>query len=146
MWVWFSLQLESKTLLILIRIQRDIAINVKTSSCKVSVILVGFKRNLNFSPTDFRKEGPNAKFRKNPCTGSRVFFLMRKAWLCEWKIRFRQFCEKRLEIRRISRWIAENQCQRVENYFQPHRIISHGNSCCSCQSIGGQVCLASSSG
>jgi hypothetical protein len=39
---WFSLQLLSKTFLILKSIQRDIVINAKTSSCKVPVILVGF--------------------------------------------------------------------------------------------------------
>ena len=39
---WFSLQLLSKTCPILIIIQRDIVINVKTSSCKVPVILVRF--------------------------------------------------------------------------------------------------------
>jgi hypothetical protein len=38
----FSLQLLSKTFFILRRIQRDIAINVKTSSCKVPVIIVEF--------------------------------------------------------------------------------------------------------
>jgi hypothetical protein len=39
---WFSLQLLSKTFLILRRIRRDIVINVKSYSCKVPVILVGF--------------------------------------------------------------------------------------------------------
>ena len=39
---WFSLQLLSEKFLILSRIQRDIVINVKTCSCKVSVILVRF--------------------------------------------------------------------------------------------------------
>jgi hypothetical protein len=38
----FSLQLLFETFLILRRIQRDIVINVKTSSCKVPDILVGF--------------------------------------------------------------------------------------------------------
>jgi hypothetical protein len=38
----FSLQLLSKTFLTLTRIQQDIVINVKTSSCKVPVILVRF--------------------------------------------------------------------------------------------------------
>ena len=38
----FSLQLLSKTFLILREIQRDIVINVETSLCKVLVILVGF--------------------------------------------------------------------------------------------------------
>jgi hypothetical protein len=37
----FSLQLLFETFLILRRIQRDIVINVETSSCKVRVILVG---------------------------------------------------------------------------------------------------------
>jgi hypothetical protein len=44
----FSLQLLANTFLILKRIQRDIVINVKTSSCKVPVIPVGFERKLNF--------------------------------------------------------------------------------------------------
>ena len=39
---WFSLQLLSETFLIVGIIQRDIVINVKTSSCKVPVTLVGF--------------------------------------------------------------------------------------------------------
>ena len=38
----FPLQILCKTFLILGRIQRDIVINVKKSSCKVPVILVGF--------------------------------------------------------------------------------------------------------
>ena len=38
----FSLQILSKSFLILRRIQEDIAIKVETSSCKVPVILVGF--------------------------------------------------------------------------------------------------------
>ena len=42
MCVWFSLQLLSKTFLILIIIQRNIAIMVKTCSCKVPVIHVEF--------------------------------------------------------------------------------------------------------
>jgi hypothetical protein len=39
---WFSLQLLFEIFLIVRIIQRDIVINVKTSSCKVTVILVGF--------------------------------------------------------------------------------------------------------
>jgi hypothetical protein len=40
-----------KTFLTLRRIQRDIIMNVKTSSCKVPVILVRFWRSLNFQGT-----------------------------------------------------------------------------------------------
>ena len=39
---YVSLQLSSETFFSLRRIQRDIVINVKTSSCKVAVILVVF--------------------------------------------------------------------------------------------------------
>jgi len=34
--------------LILRRIKRDVIINVRRSSCKIPVIVVGFYRNLNF--------------------------------------------------------------------------------------------------
>jgi hypothetical protein len=40
--LWFSLHLLFETFLILGRIQRDIVINVKTYSRKVTLILVGF--------------------------------------------------------------------------------------------------------
>ena len=40
--VWYSLQLLFETFIILRKIQRDIAINVKKSSRQVSVILVVF--------------------------------------------------------------------------------------------------------
>ena len=49
---WFSLQILAKTFLILKRIQRNIVINVKTSLCKVPVILVGFQ----FSQEIFEKK------------------------------------------------------------------------------------------
>ena len=48
MCVSFSLQILYEIFLILIRIQLDIIINVKVSSCKVPVSLVTLKRNLNF--------------------------------------------------------------------------------------------------
>ena len=51
----FCLQILFEIFMNLRRIQQDIVINVKTSSCKVPVILVGFLQNLNFL-TDFRKK------------------------------------------------------------------------------------------
>jgi hypothetical protein len=39
---WFSLQISSEKFLVVRRFQRDIVINVKTSSCKVHVILVRY--------------------------------------------------------------------------------------------------------
>ena len=45
---WFCLQFLSDEFLIIIIIQRDIIINACTSSCKIPVILVGFKWKLNF--------------------------------------------------------------------------------------------------
>jgi hypothetical protein len=51
---------------------RDIITNVKTSSCKVAVILVRFQLNLNFLDT-FRKKGSSSiKFNEKPSSGSRV--------------------------------------------------------------------------
>jgi hypothetical protein len=61
------------TFLIPRRIQRDIVINVETSSCKVPVILVGFYWNLYFLDIfSGKKEGLSIKFHQNPSSGSRV--------------------------------------------------------------------------
>jgi hypothetical protein len=45
---WLSPQLLSKRFPILRKIRQDIVVNVKTSSSKVPVILIGFQRILNF--------------------------------------------------------------------------------------------------
>ena len=68
---WFSLQLLFKIILNLRRILQDIVINVKTSSCKVLVILVTFLQNLNFldSPSEKTKISNLIKIRPS---GSRV--------------------------------------------------------------------------
>ena len=45
--LWFYLQFLPETFLILKRIQRDVGMNVNRYSCKESVILIRFYRNLN---------------------------------------------------------------------------------------------------
>jgi len=65
----FSLAiLLSKAFLILRRVQRDVTINVRRSSCEVLVVLFRFIWDLNFSPTDFRAM-LNMKFYENPPCG-----------------------------------------------------------------------------
>jgi hypothetical protein len=68
----FSLSLQRifKIFLILRRIQRDIVICMKTSSCKVPLFLEDLKK-LDF-PTVFRRKSPDLKFHQNPSSGSRV--------------------------------------------------------------------------
>jgi hypothetical protein len=66
----------SKTFLILIIIQRDIVINVKTSSCKVSVILVILELNLSFldrfSGGGGGGESANIKLQQKTARDSRI--------------------------------------------------------------------------
>jgi hypothetical protein len=63
----FSLQYFFETFLVIGKIQPDTVINMKMSSCKVPVILVGFQQKLNFW------KNSNIKFHKNPTSGSRIF-------------------------------------------------------------------------
>jgi hypothetical protein len=46
---WFSIQLLFQTFLILLRIQQNVVIKVKTSSCKVPVVLVRFSNKAQIS-------------------------------------------------------------------------------------------------
>ena len=62
---WFSVQLLCETFLV-VRIQWEIAINVRTSSCKVPVILVRFEANLSFVDGFFLKNSSHIKFNENP--------------------------------------------------------------------------------
>ena len=67
---WFSIRFFSKPFLILRWILRDFVTNVSTSSCKVTVFLVGFQWNLNF--LDRFSKNSSIKFYQNPSSGSRV--------------------------------------------------------------------------
>jgi hypothetical protein len=60
---WFSQQLLSKIFLIL-RIKRDIYINLHRSSCKVPILLVRFQSNFNF--LDRFSNNPQYQFPRNP--------------------------------------------------------------------------------
>jgi hypothetical protein len=69
--VWFFLQLLFRTFLILRGNKRDIILNVKTSSCKVPGILVGFKKKIHFSRQVFEKSS-NITFYQNMSNGNRI--------------------------------------------------------------------------
>jgi hypothetical protein len=66
----FYLQLLSETFLTVRKIQRDVVINMRTSSYKLSVILGIFKWNLNFMNRFSKKV--NIGFNKNLFSESRV--------------------------------------------------------------------------
>ena len=87
---WFSLQLLSKTFLILRRIQWDIVINVQRASCKVLVILVRFEWVLIIL-TDFHKKFKTSNFIKiRPV----VVYLFHADGHDGTNGRFSQFCER----------------------------------------------------
>jgi hypothetical protein len=117
---WFSLQLLSKTFLILRRIRRDIIINVHRSSCKVPLllsdfndtnILEKFSEQLKYHTghtqnrycchilniTEFPRQNferySNIKFHDNPSSGSRVVPCGRTDRHVAANIRFPQCCE-----------------------------------------------------
>jgi hypothetical protein len=52
---WFSVQILSEIFVVLSRIQRDAFLNVRTSLCKLPVILVRFEWKANFFETFFGK-------------------------------------------------------------------------------------------
>ena len=66
----FSPKLLSETFLTFRRNERDVIINWHRSTCKVSVILILFERNLNFLGSS--EMYSNIKFHENPSPVSRV--------------------------------------------------------------------------
>jgi hypothetical protein len=90
-WVfWFSLQLSSKTFLFLRRIRRDIVINVKTSSCKVPVILIWFQRNLSFLDR-FSKKVLISSFIKIRPVGAYLYHANGRTDMAKQTVAFRNF-------------------------------------------------------
>ena len=70
----FSLQLLFEKFLILRRTHRDIVINMKTSSCEVPVILVGFLMKLEFCRQTFeKKKAQISNFIKIRSVGAELF-------------------------------------------------------------------------
>jgi hypothetical protein len=89
---WFSLQLLFETFHIQRRIQRDIVINVKTSSCKISIILFRFLMKLEFSEQIF--ESSHIKLIKIRPVGDREVPCGRTDRHDEANSRFSKFCER----------------------------------------------------
>ena len=63
-----SVQMSSKTFLILRRTERDIIINVRRSSCKVPLLLADFNETLIF--LQILEKYSNVKFQANPSSCS----------------------------------------------------------------------------
>jgi flagellar biosynthesis protein FlhB len=80
---WYSLQLSFEIFLIVRRNQRDTAINIHRSACKVSVILVRFLIKLEFSRNIFEKKNLHIQFKKiTPVEAVKLI------------VSFSQFCER----------------------------------------------------
>jgi hypothetical protein len=75
--IWFSVQLLSKSFLILRRTKRDMIRYVFWSSCKVPVNLVRFKWNLN-SLDRFSKNNEISNFMKICPVGAELFYMDRQ--------------------------------------------------------------------
>jgi hypothetical protein len=86
---WFSLHILFETLLIIRRLQRDI-INVHSSSCKVTVILVRDEWKLNFL-NRFSKYAPISNFMKIYLVGAELFHAERKTDMTKLIVAFRKF-------------------------------------------------------
>ena len=90
---WFSIQFVFEIFLIL-RTHRNSVINLNTSSCRVLVILIGFKWNFNFLDI-FSKKSWNIKFHDIRLAGAELFHADgRTDRYDEANSRFSQFCER----------------------------------------------------
>ena len=95
---WVSLQLLSETFLVLRRIQRGVINLLHRSSCKVPVVIVRFKLNLNF--LERFSENPHiSNFMKIGPVGAELFRADRRTDARtdrhdEANSRFSQFCER----------------------------------------------------
>jgi hypothetical protein len=130
---WFSLHLLSETFLILRRIQRNIIIDVRRSSCKVPVIHVKFQRNLNFL-VRFSKTTQIENLMKIHPVGAELFHVDGERRTDghagrqadrqtdrhdEANTRFSQFCEKlwKLHAARIHSPMCPHCAHRANNRF-----------------------------
>ena len=93
-WFWFSIQLLSEIDIILRRIERDVIINIHSSSYEVPLFLSDFDEIWIFS-ADIRKKSSNIKFLEDPFSGSRVVPCGRTdRQTCKAHSSFSQFCER----------------------------------------------------
>jgi hypothetical protein len=83
----------SETFLILKRIERDIIINLCSSSCKAAIILVRIQRKLNFLYR-FLKSTQISSFMKIHPVGAKLFHADGKTDMTKVKVAFLQFCER----------------------------------------------------
>ena len=103
--VWFYLRLLSEIFLILRRIQRDIVINVHTSSCKVPVILSGFKETSNFFfPRVTFKKAQIPNFSKIRRVGTETFHADGRIDITKPKVNFRNFANAPKEAQAQAEW------------------------------------------
>ena len=80
----------SETFFILRKIRRDIATNVKKSSCKVPVILVGFELNLNFLDR-FSNKAKMLNFIKIRPVGAELLYVDGQTHMTKLMVAFRNF-------------------------------------------------------
>jgi hypothetical protein len=96
------LQLLFETSVILRTDQRDVIINVETSSCKAPVIFVAFSWNLNFSDIFSKKKNLKYRFIKIRPAGVELFHADGQTDMTKLRVAFRNFAnapKNRLRVR-----------------------------------------------